>query len=248
MKVSIITVVFNNEKTISDTIKSVLNQTYHDIEYIIVDGKSTDDTLKIIKSYGSKINIVISEKDYGIYDAMNKGVAIASGDVIGFINADDMLYDKHCIKKIINNFNEDIDVVYGDKTYVNRNDKSKLVRYWKAGNFEKKKYKYGWMTPHLSTYIKKKIYDRYGAFDTRFKIAADYELMLRFFYKNNLKIKYIPEIIVKMRVGGISNNSFLNVVTSNYEAYKSWKVNGLKVSPLIMILKPMTKLRQFYNS
>ena len=246
MKVTIITVVFNNAATISDAIDSVLNQTYKDIEYIIIDGKSTDGTLETINNYGKQITKVVSEEDSGIYDAMNKGLSIASGEIIGFINADDMLHNNQCIEKIVNKFNREIDAVYGDKIYVDRNDATKLLRYWKAGNFNKQKYKYGWMTPHLSTYFKKRIYDEFGVFDRRFKIAADYELMLRFLYKNNIKVRYIPEVIATMRAGGVSNSSLLNIIISNYEVYRSWKVNGLSVSPMIMIIKPLSKLKQFF--
>lgn len=247
MKVSIITVVYNNKDTISDTIESVLNQTYQDIEFIVIDGLSSDGTLDVIKRYEKRISKVLSEEDSGIYDAMNKGISVSSGEVIGFINADDMLYSNQCIEKLMHHFNDDYDVVYGDKIYVDRNDTSKLIRYWKAGSFDKNKYRYGWMTPHLSTYIKREVYEKNGGFDLRFKIAADYELMLRFLYKNNLKVKYHPEVIAKMRAGGVSNNSFLNIIISNYEVYKSWKVNNLKVSLLIILTKPISKIKQFFS-
>ena len=247
MKVSIITVVYNNKDTISDTIESVLNQTYQDIEYIVIDGLSSDGTLDVINRYEKRISKVVSEEDSGIYDAMNKGISISAGEVIGFINADDMLHSSQCIEKIMHLFNDGFDVVYGDKIYVDRNDSSKLLRYWKAGSFDKNKYRYGWMTPHLSTYIKREVYEKHGGFDTRFKIAADYELMLRFLYKNNLKVKYLPEVIAKMRAGGVSNSSFLNIIISNYEVYKSWRVNDLKIWPLIIITKPASKIKQVFS-
>lgn len=245
MKVSIITVVYNNVDTIKEAIESVINQTYHDIEYILIDGKSNDGTLEIIESYGDKISKVVSEEDSGIYDAMNKGLSLSSGDIIGFINADDKIDNNEIIKNVVNHFIDDVDIVYGDLIFVDRLDSTKICRHWKAGKFKKIKYKFGWMTPHPSTYIKKEIYEKYGSFDLRFKIAADYELMLRFMYKNNLRVKYLPEVIVRMRDGGISNNSLFNIFTANYEVFKSWKVNNLSVSPLIILIKPLLKLKQF---
>ena len=245
MKISIITVVRNNKDTIKDTINSVLNQTYKKIEYIIIDGASIDGTVEIVQSYGDKISKFLTEPDNGIYDAMNKGLNIASGDVIGFINADDMLNTDDCIESIVRVFKENpVEIVYGDKVYVSPKNITKQVRYWKAGEFDKEKYKKGWMTPHLSTYIKKELYDKYGGFRGDFKIAADYELMLRFIYKNNAEIKYIPKVIAKMRAGGVSNGSLVNILISNYEVYKSWKVNNLKISPLIIFQKPISKIKQ----
>ncbi len=248
MKVSIITVVWNNKETIKDAIDSVLNQTYEDIEYIIVDGASTDGTVDVVKEYGAKITKFISEVDNGLYDAMNKGIQQATGDIIGFINADDMLNSLDCIEAIVEKFQlEKLDVVYGDKIYVDPNDVTRQLRYWRAGEFNKSNYKRGWMTPHLSTYIKKELYDKYGGFRNDFKIAADYELMLRFIYKNNAKVKYLPKVIAKMRAGGVSNSSFKNIAISNYEVYKSWKINNLTVSPFIMFQKPLSKIKQYFG-
>lgn len=248
LKISIITVVRNNQNTIGEAIDSVLNQTYSNIEYIVIDGKSTDGTIAVIESYGSKISKFLSEKDNGLYDAMNKGLMLATGDVIGFINADDMLNDKYCIEQIVNTFESTTtDVVYGDKIYINPLDSKKVVRFWKAGPFDLKNYKKGWMTPHLSTYIKKSLYDKHGGFRDDFKIAADYELMLRFIYKNKAKVKYLPITIAKMRAGGLSNGSLKNIAISNFEVYKSWKVNGMNISPFIIIAKPLRKLVQLFK-
>jgi len=245
VKVSIITVVWNNKDTIEEAINSVLNQTYQNIEYIVIDGNSNDGTVEIIKSFGSRISKFISERDDGLYDAMNKGIQIATGEIIGFINADDTINSIDCIEQIVDVFkNNDTDIVYGDKVYVDPTDTSKTVRYWKAGEFCIDNYKKGWMTPHLSTYIKKSVYDKFGGFRNDFKIAADYELMLRFIYKNKTKIKYLPITIAKMRAGGLSNGSLKNIAISNYEVYKSWKVNNLDISPLIIIRKPFRKLIQ----
>lgn len=245
MKVSIITICYNSAQTIAETINSVVNQTYVDIEYIIVDGGSSDSTLKIINSFQGKVAKVISEKDEGIYDAMNKGLRVATGDIIGFINADDVINSNDCIEKVVQQFiSSESDVVYGDKIYVDPSDASKVVRYWKAGNYNKENYKKGWMPPHLSTYIKKELYDKYGEFRTGFKIAGDYELMLRFIYKNDARTTYLPIPIAKMRAGGISNSSLSNIIRSNIEVYKSWKINEIQVSPLIVCMKPFKKVFQ----
>ena len=248
MKISIITVCFNSKGTIEDTFKSVALQDYENIEYIVVDGGSSDGTLEIVHKYGSIISQHASGPDRGIYDAMNKGIAMATGDIIGFINSDDMLNAINCVSEIVRTFEETgASIVYGDKIYVDPKDTNKLRRYWRAGEFDLKSYKWGWMTPHLSTYIKKSVYEKYGVFDTRFKIAADYELMLRFIVKNRIMPAYLPVVIAKMRSGGVSNGSIINIFKSNYEVYKSWKVNGLNISPLIILIKPLVKTLQFFK-
>lgn len=248
MKVSIITICFNSERTIRETIDSVLAQSYSDIEYIVVDGQSTDNTLQIVESYGDRIAKIVSEKDDGIYDAMNKGLALTTGDIIGFINADDVIDSNQCIERIVETFQrQNCQVVYGDKIYVDPDDTSKVVRYWKVGAYKRENYRKGWMTPHLSTYIAKNLYDEFGNFRTDFQIAADYELMLRFIYKNNAKVCYLPMTIAKMRAGGISNSSLSNVFRSNLEVYKSWQVNGLRISPFIILQKPLRKVFQLFR-
>lgn len=247
MKVSIITIAYNSSQTINETVESVFKQSYDDIEYIVIDGQSADNTVEIIKSYGDNISKYISEKDNGIYDAMNKGVKLAKGDIIGFINADDKLNSNDCISEIVKVFQiHNADVVYGDKIYTESNNTDKVVRYWKAGEYNKNNFKKGWMPPHLSTYIKRGFYEKYGKFRTDFKIAADYELMFRFMYKYNAKSKYLPKVIARMRAGGISNKSLKNILISNYEVYKSWRVNGFIVSPLIIARKPLGKATQLF--
>ena len=244
-KISIITKSYTRANTISETIKSVLGQDYHDIEYIIVDGKSNDGTDDIVRSYTDRISTFVSEKDNGIYDAMNKGIAIAKGDVVGFINSDDMLNSNDCISAIADIFKTyNPDVVYGDKIYVEPNNTNKVIRYWKAGKYQRRNFKKGWMPPHLSTYIKKALYEKYGGFRADLKIAADYELLFRFMYKYDATSKYLPKVIAKMRAGGTSNKSLNNILISNYEVYKSWRVNGLNISPLIIIRKPLSKIVQ----
>ena len=248
MKISIITVCYNSEKTIQDTLSSIEAQTYENIEYLVVDGGSTDSTLQILENNRRIISKYISEPDNGLYDARNKGLSMASGDVIGFINSDDMLDQATCISEIAKVFeNSGAEIVYGDKLYVNPENTEKIERYWQAGAFDIKAYKSGWMTPHLSTYIKKSVYEKFGRFNTDFKIAADYELMLRFIVKNKIRPVYLPMVIARMRSGGISNSSILNILRSNVEVYRSWKINSLHISISIIFIKPLMKLVQFFR-
>lgn len=247
MKISIITVSYNSAGTIRDTIESVLNQTYSDIEYILVDGASKDDTISIIKSYGTKISKLISEKDNGIYDAMNKGINVATGDVIGILNSDDFYSHSNVIKNVVQKFEKDTDAVYADLVYVSGADKNKIVRTWKAGKYEVGSFQKGWMPPHPTFFVKKSVYEKLGMFTDQLKSAADYEIMLRFIHKHQIKLNYLPEIIVHMRTGGASNVSLKNRFKANREDKKAWKMNGLKPSPLTFIRKPLSKLSQFFK-
>jgi len=246
MRVSIITVVWNNKETIKDAIDSVLDQTYKDIEYIIIDGASTDGTVDIVKSYGDKITKFISEPDKGLYDAMNKGIALATGDIVGILNSDDMYASSDIIEKIVYEFeNKNIDSLYGDLVYVSENDTSKVVRYWKSKEYKKGLFQKGWHPAHPTFFVKKEIYNRYGVFNINFKIAADYELMLRFLEKYQITSSYINEIFVKMRLGGASNQSIKNIIKANLESYRAWKINELYINPFVFLLKPLSKIKQF---
>ena len=246
MKVSIITVCFNSSATIESTIQSVLMQDYKDIEYIIVDGKSSDDTLSIIQKYKSGISKFVSEKDTGMYFALNKGIAMATGDVIGLLNADDFYPNKTIISDVVNEFHDPkIQCVYGDLQYVDRNNVQKIIRNWKSKPFVKKLFLVGWMPPHPTFFAKHECYGKLGNFNTQFSISADYELMLRFLYKNNLSASYIPKVLVKMRTGGLSNVSYKSRLLANQEDRMAWKINGLKPTSFTLILKPLSKLRQF---
>lgn len=250
-KVSIITVVLNGQDTIEDCIKSVCGQSYPDIEYIIIDGVSKDGTLDIIKKYESKLNKIISEPDQGIYDAMNKGIGLATGDIIGILNSDDIYIDSEVIGSVVSAMqNKNTDTCYGDLQYVKREDTTKIVRYWKSGYFSKNKFKYGWMPPHPTFFVRKKIYERYGDFNKNFFIAADYELMLRFLYKHEVSTVYIPRVLVKMRTQGSSRPGLYNTVRMICEEYEIWKSNGLfssKISIVFAIVfKRLRKLKQFF--
>ncbi len=245
-KVSIITVAFNSDKTIEDTIKSVVNQTYPNIEYIIIDGQSSDNTLDICNQYNDKISKIISEKDKGIYDAMNKGIKNSTGDIIGILNSDDFYANNQVIEKIVNTFiQHQPDAVYANLVYVDANDANKITRTWIAGNYKPKAFLKGWMPPHPTFFIKKDCYNKYGHYTLKLKSAADYELMLRMIHKHNIKVAYLDEIITKMRVGGMSNASIKNRLKANKEDKMAWKMNGLKPNLLTLIRKPLSKITQF---
>jgi len=247
LKVSIITVCYNSAETIEDTILSVVSQDYASIEYIIVDGKSSDTTLSIIEKYNSKITKVLSEKDDGIYFAINKGISLASGDIIAVLHADDVYYSNHVISDVVNTFTEkNTDTVYGNLYYVDRIDTSKIKRQWISGGYTKKSFLKGWMPPHPSFFVRKKCYDKFGVFNTSLHSAADYELMLRFLFKHNCSASYLPQVLVKMRVGGKSNVSLMNRIKANREDKKAWLMNELKPSLFTFIRKPLSKLGQFF--
>ncbi len=246
MKVSLITISFNAAETIEDTIQSVINQSYKNIEYIIIDGKSNDDTMSIINRYKNHIATVVSEKDKGLYDAMNKGISHCTGDIIGMLNSDDILANKDTINNLVKLFeSEKADAIYGDLVYVDREDTSKVRRKWISKKYKKGAFKKGWMPPHPTFYVKRELYKYYGKFDLRFKTSADYELMLRMIHKHNIKLSYLPEIMVKMRVGGQSNVSIKNRLNANREDKMAWDVNGLKRPLLLSLAKPLSKVGQF---
>ena len=246
-KISIITVAFNSVKTIQDTIESILLQDYKNIEYIIIDAGSSDGTVEIIKSFGDKITYFISESDHGIYDGMNKGIKAASGDLIGILNSDDFYPNNFILSNVSKTFvNTQCDAVYGDLVYVRDYDKSKIVRYWQAGNYSALKIKNGWMLPHPTFFVKKSIYDRFGLYNTELKSAADYEMILKLLYKQNISVKYIPMILVNMRMGGASNSSFVNRIKANKEDGLAWTKNQLNKPMFIRIKKPLQKVRQFF--
>ncbi len=246
MTISIITASFNSQKTLEHTIQSVLSQTYTNIEYIIIDGQSTDGTLNIIKKYKAKINSLISETDLGMYDALNKGIKLASGELIGFLHSDDFYSNNQVIENVINVFRtQNTDSVYGDLEYVSTVNTEKIIRNWKAGQFSMKELKKGWMPPHPTFFVKKRVYDKLGGFNLKHKIAADYDLMLRFLGKYKISTAYIPEVLVKMRWGGASNRSLANIIQKSKEDYIALKDNnigGLRS----LFFKNFRKLDQFF--
>lgn len=247
MKISIFTVCFNSRETIEDTIKSVLGQDYADLEYIVIDGGSTDGTLDIIKKYQSKIAKVISEPDCGIYDAMNKGIRLSTGEVVGIINSDDFYFDSRVLSEVAASFEQNFsaDACYGDVVYVDRKDIKKEVRSWRAGEYDEKKLKNGWIPPHPVFFVKKKIYEQHGLFNTNFKIAADYELMFRFF-KRGLKTVYINKKLVKMRSGGHSAKTLGQRLAGWNELKQAWKVNNLKLPKFFIFRRILFKVHQYF--
>ena len=248
MKVSIITITYNSEATLKDTIESVVNQSYNDIEYIIVDGKSTDNSLSIIESYKDKISKVISEKDKGLYDALNKGIALATGDLIGIIHSDDFYTNNFVIEKIVKSIEENnSDAVYADLYYVDKVYTNKIFRKWKSGNYTYGQFINGWMPPHPTFFAKRSCYEKFGSFNLSFVSAADYELMLRFIHKHKIKLAYLPEFIIKMRVGGKSNVSLKNRIRANNEDRKAWVINGLKPKFYSLYAKPLRKIIQLFK-
>jgi glycosyltransferase involved in cell wall biosynthesis len=246
MKVSIITVSFNAAKTISATLSSVATQTYPNIEHIVVDGGSSDGTQEIVKKF-QHVTHFISEKDEGLYFAMNKGLSIATGEIVVMLNADDEYAHNSIIEKVVSCFEQyQVDSVYGDLVYVNANN-SKVIRNWKAGHFNRNKFYQGWMVPHPTFFVKRECYQKWGCFNTSLKYAADYELMLRFMFKHHITNYYLPETLVIMKSGGKSNASFLNRFYINREDRRAWTINHLQPHLFTLILKPLRKLTQYIN-
>jgi glycosyltransferase involved in cell wall biosynthesis len=246
MKFSIITVSYNSFNTIEDTIHSVRGQRYPNIEYLVIDGSSTDGTLKILDRLNDKIDILVSEADKGIYDAMNKGIGMASGDVIGILNSDDIYVDEFVLSDVAKLFeNPETDAVYADLVYVEKSDTNKVKRKWISGKYSPGDFRKGWMPPHPTFFVRKSVYEKYGKFNLDFISAADYELMLRFIHKHQIKIAYLPRVIIKMRMGGQSNVTIKNRLKANREDQKAWEINGLKPGKFTFIRKPLSKLGQF---
>ena len=303
MKVSLITVSYNSARTIADTIASVQQQTYKDIEYIVVDGNSSDGTVEIVKRFvdamqgrsegamqdsskdvtqdasqdsskdvsqdamqdsskdvsqdasqdSSKdasqgvVTKFLCERDKGIYDAMNKGLALATGDIIGVLNSDDFYCSNDVIENVVRAFEEnETDCLYGDLNYVDPIDTSKIVRKWRSGAYLRENFLKGWMPPHPTFFVKKSCYDSFGTFDTQFKSAADYELMLRFLFKESCSGQYLPKVMIHMRAGGVSNVSLKNRIRANKEDRLAWKINGLKPKWFTLLRKPLSKLTQYF--
>jgi glycosyltransferase len=245
MRISIITATYNSEKTLSDTLLSLENQTYTDIEYIIVDGASKDNTVELIKDNCTKVSKIICESDKGIYDALNKGINAASGDVIGFLHSDDLLAYNDALADIANTFETTgCDAVYGDLEYVSQEDIGKRIRIWKSGPFSRIKMRLGWMPPHPSFYMKRSCYIEYGGFSLDYRISADYDSLLRYILKRGIGMAYLPKVLVKMRVGGISNRSFSSMLSKSMEDVRVMKKNGI-IWPLALVYKNLSKIPQF---
>lgn len=247
MKVSIITITYNSAQTVEDTLRTVVDQDYKDLEYIIIDGKSKDNTLQVVDKYKHRISKVVSEKDKGLYDALNKGIQHATGDIIGMLHSDDLYAHNQVLSHVVKKFEEDptIEGVYADLVFVNRNDISKPMRVWESGEYKDGSFLQGWMPPHPTFFVKKEVYEKFGGFNIGLKLSADYELMLRLIHKNKIKVAYLRETIVKMRMGGVSNVSFFVKLKANLEDKMAWKMNGLKPKFATMLMKPLRKIGQY---
>ena len=245
VRISVITAVYNRESTIADTMKSVSEQRYPHVEHIIQDGASSDSTLDIIQSYCSSRVNVESTQDAGIYDAINKGIDRCDGDIIGLMHSDDVFACRDVLSEVAVAFkNPDVDGVYGDLDYVASNDVSKVVRCWRSGSYNAKRLSWGWMPPHPTLYLRRKIFHEWGGYDTDFQIAADYDAILRYLVRGNIVLKYIPKIFVKMRLGGESNRCITRIIRKSYEDYRALRRN--KVGGLVTLsAKNLSKLGQF---
>jgi len=252
MRFSIITISYNPGRLLKETIDSVLSQDYPNIEYIIIDGGSTDGTVDVIKSYGCGISKFISEPDNGIYDALNKGIALATGDIIGFVHAGDLCADSSVISSIAKTFeNSRADAVYGNLLYVSRNNINRIIRYWQSGVFSPARLKFGWMPPHTALYVTREVYKKARLangqyFDTSFRIASDYDFMMRVLVKLKISHAYLPRVIVKMRVGGASNCSIRNLIRKSCEDYRAMRRNDIGGFSTLLA-KNFRKLPQFFN-
>jgi len=242
---TIITACYNSVGTLSHTLASVQSQVDTTVEHLIIDGGSTDGGLDLVKSSLPPAQI-ISEPDNGIYDAMNKGIFLARGQVVGILNADDFYASSAILKKVAQAFDdESVDACYGDLCYVDYHKTDKVVRYWQSKEYNYRKFYSGWMPPHPTFFVRKSVYDRFGLFNLELGSAADYELMLRFLVRNRLKTAYIPEILVKMRTGGVSNSTITNRLRANKMDRLAWMVNGLRPYPWTLTLKPLRKVGQW---
>tara|TARA_B100000795_G_scaffold265733_1_gene247957 strand:- start:566 stop:1318 length:753 start_codon:yes stop_codon:yes gene_type:complete len=245
LKISIITVCYNSSKTILDTITSVNNQSYKNIEHVFIDGLSSDNTLELIKLNSKKKKVIISEQDNGLYDAINKGVSIASGDVIGLLHSDDLLSSPDIISDLIEKIqSENLDAVYGDLQYVDKENTNKIIRYWKSCEFNPNLLRKGWMPAHPTLILKKEVYLKHGVFNKSFKIAADYDFMMRIFKDSSLKFGYLPKVVTKMRVGGASNRSVKNIIKKTKEDYRAIRSNNIG-GIITLLLKNTSKIKQF---
>ena len=246
MKISLITVTYNSASTLRDTIESVLAQTYADIEYIIVDGASKDDTVGIIKEYEPRFNgrlHWVSEPDKGLYDAMNKGIRMATGDVVGIINSDDFYHRIDVIAKVAEAFKDkDVQAVYGDVRFVNPDNLDKTVRYYSSRNFSPNRFRYGFMPAHPTFFTYRKYFEEFGYYKTDYKIAADYELLIRFLHTHKLKSKYLSLAFMKMRTGGASTASVKSNILLNKEIVRACKENGIWTCMPLLFMKYFIKV------
>ncbi len=246
IRISIITAVLNSVNTIGTCIESIKQQSYA-AEHVIVDGLSKDGSIEIINKLRNPDSIFLSEPDSGFYDALNKGISMASGNIIGILNADDVYAHAHVLERVSACFTDcNVASCYGDLVYVNPLDTNRIRRYWRSGPYREGLFLRGWMPPHPTFFVRREAYTRYGGFNLGLGTAADYELMLRFLVKHRITARYIPEVLVKMRVGGQSNAALRKRLTANLMDRKAWEINGLKPYPWTLLMKPILKISQYF--
>ncbi|MCI5073630.1 glycosyltransferase family 2 protein [Oricola sp.] len=245
MMISVVTVVFNRANVIKDALESVQRQSYRDYEHVIQDGGSTDGTLEIIESVANEKTRIESAPDGGIYDAINKGIARCRGNVVGLMHSDDFFADDDVLKRVADVMTtQDVDGVYGDLQYVSASSERKVIRHWSSGTYTRSKLRNGWMPPHPTLYLKREVFERYGLYDTELFISADYEAMMRWLYKHEIRLAYIPEVLIKMRVGGASNGSVKQLIEKSRQdliAIRRHEIGGLRT----LASKNLRKLDQF---
>lgn len=248
MKISVITACLNCRDTIGEALESVWSQSHHDVESVVVDGGSTDGTVEVLHQYGDRLAVMISEPDTGIYDALNKGLRRATGEVVGFLHADDLFADREVLSRIAAAFEEpETEAIYGDLDYVRKSEPDRVVRHWKAGEFSPSKLRWGWMPPHPTFYVRRLVYERLGAFDTSYGIAADYDCILRFLFKGGVVPVYISKVLVKMRVGGASNRSLSSILQKSREDYRALTSNEVGGAGALA-WKNISKVSQFFHA
>jgi glycosyltransferase involved in cell wall biosynthesis len=253
-KVSIITVCFNSAKTIRDTIKSVLSQDYPNIEYIVIDGGSNDQTLKIVREYADRIAVIVSEKDRGIYDAMNKGIALASGDIVGMLNSDDVYINKYVVSELMKKMQDaKADSVFADLVIVDPDNLNKVLRYYDSSYFNPSKFRFGWMPAHPTFFVKKSLYDKVGPYSLDYQISADYEMLIRLLWVQKASYAYLQKPVVRMRYGGASTADLSRNLLLNREIVQACKANGIYTNLFLVLLKIPAKLwglisKKFFGS
>lgn len=249
LKISVITVTWNSAATIGDTLASINSQTHPDVEHVIVDGGSTDATVAIVKEAGRRVSTVVSERDKGIYDAMNKGLKLARGDVVGLLNSDDFLASPDVLSTIAQAFADPaVDAVYGDLCYVKQYETTQVVRYWRSGPFRSGAFARGWAPPHPTLYVRRELYERLGGFAIDYTLAADFELMVRLLEVHRVRTLYLPRVLVHMRTGGASNKSVSSVIRQNREIWRALHHHGL-AGPMLgwIVRKALLRGRQFFT-
>ena len=249
MKISVITAVRNSVNTIEETLKSVAQQTHKDTEHIIIDGASTDGTVKAIARHRNGLSFFLSEPDAGVYHAMNKGLTAATGDVVGFLNAGDVFASSEVLARVAEVLGaEHVDACYANLVYVAPRNTDRVLRYWQSQDYRSGLFEAGWMPAHPTFYIKRRVYEKYGAFDTQYRYQADFELALRFMRVHGINTVYVPEVWVRFRWGGLSTSSLLTVIKGNLEGYRACRAHGLRIPPWFAIKKILSRLPQFFGN